>query len=203
MKVSDHGLALIKAFEGCHRAVKGQPGYFKAYSDPVGVLTIGYGHTHHHPPHFDKDTVWSQNACDAVLAGDLATFERHVEKLAKVPLKQHEFDALVSWAFNTGGPETASLWKVLNAGHKRDVAEQLARWNKAGGRVLNGLIRRREAEAAMFDGDLADSMRIAGVRSVPKPIVAEPVPPPPDVPPIAPKPRGFWASLISIFKRSS
>jgi lysozyme len=201
MKIGANGLAIVKAFEGCHRAVKGRPGYFKAYLDPVNVLTIGYGHTNHHEPQFDADAVWSQAKCDAVLADDMATFERHVSRQAKVPLKQHEFDALVSWAFNTGGPASAGLWKSLNSGNKGDVPSRLLMWDKAGGKTLAGLTRRRQSEAALFEGDIDIALRIAGVKGKPKPKPAEdkpiPTPPPPDIEP-TPKPekksrlRTFW-----------
>ncbi len=150
MKISPNGLALVKAFESCLRPVKGRPGFFAAYLDPVNVLTIGWGHTNHHEPKFNGSTVWSQEQCDAALAGDMATFEQHVSRLARVPLAQHEFDALVSWSFNTGGPATASLWRLLNDGNKAAIPANLAQWNKAGGRVLNGLTRRRKAEAELF-----------------------------------------------------
>jgi lysozyme len=161
MKIGPNGLSVVKAFEGCHKAVPGKPGYFKAYYDPVNVLTIGWGHTNHHKPTFGANTVWSQAACDAVLAGDMVTFERHVEKNAKVPLAQHEFDALVSWSYNTGGPAHATVWKRLNAGDKAGVPSALAAWNKARGNVLNGLVRRRKAEGQLFAGDIKGALRTA------------------------------------------
>jgi len=91
----------------------------------------------------------------------MITFERHVRKLCKVELAQHEFDALVSWAFNTGGPATATLWKKLNAGDRRAVPVELAKWNRAGGRVLNGLVRRRKAEGLMFAGKIDEALKLA------------------------------------------
>lgn len=165
MKISQNGLAIVKAFEGCHKAVPGKKGFFKAYYDPVNVLTIGYGHTNHHKPKFDVDAVWSQAACDAVLASDMVIFEKHVEKQAKVPLKQHEFDALVSWAFNTGGPAHAGVWKKLNADDKAAVPNELLKWNRAGGAVLAGLPRRRKSEAELFRGNVSQALKIAGATS--------------------------------------
>lgn len=185
MKISQTGLAIVKAFEGCHKAIKGKPGYFIAYRDPVGVLTCGYGHTNHHPPRITGDTVWSQEACDAVLADDMIVFEKHVESLARVPLKQHEFDALVSWAFNTGGPSHASLWKKLRARQNEAIPDELRKWNKAGGKALAGLTRRRSAEAVLFMGDTQRALAIAGVRG--KPPAARATPPPPDIPKMGPK----------------
>lgn len=161
LRMSRPGLDLVKAFESCMAAIKTKPGYFKAYRDPVGVLTIGYGHTNHHLPRFDGNTIWSQADCDAALAGDMVTFERWVQELAKVPLAQQEFDALVSWSFNTGGPATATLWKKLNAGNKAAVPAELAKWNRAGGKVLAGLVRRRKAEGLMFAGQIDAALKLA------------------------------------------
>ena len=87
----------------------------------------------------------------------MMTFERHVHDLCHVLLAQHEFDALVSWAFNTGSPPSATLWKKLNSGQKGAVAK----WNRAGGRVLAGLTRRRKAEALMFAGDVKGALALA------------------------------------------
>jgi lysozyme len=167
MKMGPHGLAVVKAFESCMAAVKAKPGYFAAYVDPVGVLTIGWGHTNHHLPKFDGGTVWSQAQCDAALAGDMAIFEAHVNRLAKVPLEQHEFDALVSWAYNTGGPSTASLWTLLNSGDKASIPANLAQWNKGGGRVLAGLTRRRKAEGLLFQGKIKEAYEVAQIAKSP------------------------------------
>jgi len=210
MKIGPNGLALVKAFEGCHRAVPNRSGYYQAYLDPVGVLTIGYGHTNHHDPKFDKYTVWTRGQCDAALVADLAIFEAHVSRLAKVSLTQNEFDALVSWAFNTGGPETATLWGVLNAGHKSRVGAQLLRWDKAKWRTLPGLTRRRKAEALLFDGKIDQALVLAGAKpappDVPKPgpVVApdpKPIPKPIPEPVPAPKPaRTFLQFLFDLFR---
>ena len=169
MKIGKHGLAIVKAFESCLAPVKTKPGFFAAYYDPVNVLTIGWGHTNHHLPKFDAATVWSQEQCDAALAGDMKTFEDHVNRLVKVPLSQNEFDALVSWSFNTGGPATASLWRILNSGNKAAIPDNLAQWNKAGGRVLNGLTRRRKAEGLLFQGRVDDAYRVAQITKRPAP----------------------------------
>jgi lysozyme len=200
--MSRTGLAIVKAFEGCLAPVKGRPGYFKAYIDPVGVLTIGYGHTNHHEPKFDSNTVWSQQQCDEALARDMAIFEAHVSKHAKVALTQEEFDALVSWSYNTGGPETATLWRKLNAGDKAAVPAQLARWNRGGGRVLNGLTRRRKSEGELFAGKVSAAFKTAGISA---PLIK----PPPDTVPIAINPApppskwaAFFMALAKAFKRA-
>lgn len=174
--ISPTGLAIVKAFESCLSPVPGRPGYFKPYVDPVGVLTIGWGHTNHHEPKFNSSSIWSQYQCDAALAGVMATFEDHVERHAKVSLTQYEFDALVSWSYNTGGPSTATLWRKLNAGDKKSVPSELAKWNRGGGKVLNGLTRRRKSEGELFAGNVAAALKTAGV----KPTVFARTEPPPD-----------------------
>lgn len=206
-KTSPVGLAIIKAFENCLEPVKGRPGYFKPYFDPVGVLTIGWGHTNDHSPRFLSSAVWSQQQCDDVLASDLAIFEKHVAQKAEVPLTQNEFDALVSWAFNTGGPATATLWKKLNAGDKAAVPAELARWNKAGGKVLNGLTRRRKSEGELFAGNVAAALKTAGVEMPVVPTSKPATQKPPDIndlkpdgqqSPATPQPS-FWAAFLCAF----
>jgi lysozyme len=209
MRISPTGLAIVKAFESCLAPVPGRPGFFKPYIDPVGVPTIGWGHTNHHEPKFTAASVWSQKQCDDALAGVMATFEAHVTKQAKVALTQYEFDALVSWSYNTGGPETATLWRKLNAGDKKSVPSELAKWNRGGGRVLNGLTRRRKSEGELFAGNVAAALNTAGAKLPAAEPRTQVVVPPPDPPPIAqpaPQPQpstlgGFFMSLISIFKR--
>lgn len=161
LRMGPAGLELVCAFEACMKAVNGRPGFFTSYPDSAGILTIGWGHTNHHLPRFSAGAIWSQAECDAALAGDMLTFERHVWQLCNVKLAQHEFDALVSWSFNTGGPASATLWKKLNAGNKAAVPNELAKWNRAGGRVLAGLTRRRRAEGLMFVGDVKGALALA------------------------------------------
>ena len=156
MRTSQKGLALIKAFEGC--LAPAGAGHFKPYVCPAGVLTIGWGHTNHHGRRFDRSTIWTQRECDLALAEDLASFERDVERLVKVPLKQHQFDALVSFAYNcgTGNLAKSTLLKKVNAKDFDGAAREFGKWNKGAGRVLNGLVRRRACEALVFQG-LADT----------------------------------------------
>ena len=81
-------------------------------------------------------------------------YEGYVNDLVKVKLKQNQFDALVSWVFNLGPAnlKASTMLKFLNAGDYHLIPSQIKRWNKAGGKVLEGLIRRREAEALLFEG---------------------------------------------------
>jgi lysozyme len=150
LKLSPAGANLIKAFESCLRPIGG--GRFTAYRDPVGVLTIGWGHTNHHGRQFKYGDVWTQAECDAEFLKDMARFEAAVKRLVKVPLRQSTFDALVSFSFNVGEGNLgkSTLLKRVNAGKFEEAADEFLRWNKAGGRVLKGLTRRRRSERLLF-----------------------------------------------------
>ena len=141
MKISKEGLALIKKFEGCK---------LESYKCAAGVWTIGYGST----KGIKEGMSISQEEADNLLLEDVAVFEDNVLDAVTMPLSQHQFDALVSWTFNLGGAnlKASTMLKKLNAGEYEEVPAQMKRWNKAGGKVLQGLIRRREAEALLFEG---------------------------------------------------
>ena len=138
MKINKEGLDIIKKFEGFRP---------KAYLCPANVWTIGYGHTKDVRP---NDTVTELQA-DALLRKDCATAEELVNKYIEMPLSNNQFSALVSLVFNCGhAPLKGTLGKLLNAGDYDGAADQFPRWNKAAGKVLNGLVVRREAERALF-----------------------------------------------------
>ena len=141
MIISKKGTDLIKDFEGFRT---------HAYQDAVGVWTIGYGHTKGVQP----TDVISAAEGDMMLSTELEEYENWVTKLVDVPLDQHQFDALVSWTYNLGPTnlKSSTLLKVLNAGYYEQVPDQIKRWNKAGGKELEGLTRRRTAEAELFSG---------------------------------------------------
>jgi lysozyme len=138
---SKNGLALTKQFEGCK---------LTAYQDSVGVWTIGYGHTGSIVNRMG--VVITQAQADSLLMQDIARFEDGVNKLVKVPLNQNQFDALVDFSFNLGlgNLGSSTLLKKLNAGDIKGAAEEFLRWDKAGGKVLAGLTRRRKAERDLF-----------------------------------------------------
>ena len=142
MKTSDKGVALIKAHEGKR---------LSSYRCPGGVWTVGYGHTTAagHPTVVPGMRITEREAED-ILKRDLSRFEDRVNKLVKVPLTQGQFDALVSFDFNTGALHSSSLLKKLNAGEHSRVPAQLMRWTKGGGRELPGLVRRRRDEAELW-----------------------------------------------------
>ena len=141
MKTSIEGLALIKKFEGLE---------LEAYKCAAGVWTIGYGHTKDVQP----GDVWSESHADHMLEVELEEFEAYINNNVTAPLSQNQFDALVSWVYNLGPAnlKASTMLKVLNSGDYEGVPAQIKRWNKAGGKVLEGLIRRREAEALLFVG---------------------------------------------------
>lgn len=139
MRTGRDGVELIRHFEGCR---------FDAYLCPAGVWTIGYGHT---ADVKEGDSI-DQEAAEAFLIEDLESFERDVTRLVEVPLTQQQFDALVSWTFNLGAGNLAesTLLRKLNNYQYAEVPEQMMRWVRAGGQVLDGLVKRRAAEAALF-----------------------------------------------------
>jgi lysozyme len=150
-KISADGAALIKTFESCG---KRDGRMFKPYVCPGGVLTIGWGHTNHHGRRFDEAARWTQAECDDAFEEDMAGFEQQVAALVKVPLKQRQFDALVSFTYNVGvgNLKTSTLLRKLNASDYDGAALEFHRWNRSKGKVLPGLVRRRAAEALMFQG---------------------------------------------------
>lgn len=141
MKISAEGLALIKKFEGCE---------LEAYKCSAGVWTIGYGHT----KGVEEGMTITKDQAEEMLLEELVEYEKAVEEAVHNQLDQCMFDALVSWTYNLGPTNlnSSTMLKVLNAGEYDEVPAQIKRWNKAGGKVLEGLIRRREAEALLFEG---------------------------------------------------
>ena len=139
MNISEDGLKLIKFFEGCK---------LDAYYCPSNVLTIGYGHT----KTVHEGMTITQEEADNLLNLDIREFEKYVQSIVKVPLKQHPFDALVSWTFNLGPYNlmNSTLLKELNSSNYSKVPSEIKRWNKSNNKVLDGLVKRREAEAKMF-----------------------------------------------------
>lgn len=137
MKTSDNGINLIKEFEGCK---------LTAYKCPAGVLTIGYGHTGSDVKAGMKIT---KERATELLKKDLEKFEKHVMKYdSKYHFNQNQFDALVSFAFNIGNIDQ------LTANGTRTIAQISAKipaYNKAGGKRLPGLVKRRAKEKTLFD----------------------------------------------------
>jgi lysozyme len=140
-RINEAGRDLIKSFEGCE---------LESYRCPAGVATVGYGHT---GPDVRIPMCISQERADELLANDLARFEAGVEALTEgVPTNDNQFAAFVSLAFNIGLGRfaTSTALKRHKLGNKIGAANALLLWNKAGGRILAGLVRRREAERKLY-----------------------------------------------------
>ena len=139
MNIGTKGLEMIKHFEGLE---------LNAYQCAAGVWTIGYGHT----KGVQKGMVISEDTANEMLVEELNEYESYITGLVTVELNQNQFDAMVSWVYNlgVGNLKASTLLKVLNAGDYAGVPAQIMRWNKAGGKVLEGLTRRRQAEADLF-----------------------------------------------------
>lgn len=146
MRTSVDGIELIKG----HEALR-----LTSYLCPAGVWTIGWGHT---GADVHKGMTITRQEAEALLRQDLVYTEAVVTAAVKVPLAPAQFDALVSFVFNVGAEafRKSTLLRKLNAGNYDAVPAELARWNKGGGRVLAGLVRRRKEEAELWVSDAPD-----------------------------------------------
>ncbi|MBR1702866.1 MAG: lysozyme [Lachnospiraceae bacterium] len=140
MAVSVRGVELVAKYEGCR---------LEAYKCPAGVWTIGYGHTAGVQP---GQTLPSREAAKALLEQDLKKYAASVNNCVKkgmigFPLTQNQFDALTSFCYNCGA---GNLQKLVNGRNASEIAEKLMAYTKGGGKVLPGLVRRREEEKALF-----------------------------------------------------
>ncbi len=144
MNVSQNCVELIKYFEGFEDT---------AYLCPANVWTIGYGRTRNVK---EGDRITEAQA-ERDLLEELEEFKHQVLHSVKVELTQNELDALTSWTYNlgVGNLNSSTLLKKLNAGIKDEVPAEMLRWNKAGGKVLAGLTKRREAEAELWAKEVA------------------------------------------------
>lgn len=145
MKMSQEGMdALLKKYEGCK---------LKSYRCPANVCTIGFGHTSAAgtPKVTDGMTI-TQKEANEILSRDLVKFETAVHDMVQQPLTQHQFDVLVDFAYNAGigALKASTLLKKVNAGAFDDVPAELMKWTKGGGKVLPGLVKRRQAESAWW-----------------------------------------------------
>lgn len=146
MKISQNGLNLIKEFEGFSS---------KPYLCPANIPTIGWGNTYY--PDGKKVTM-NDKSIDELKANEILEyvankdFASFINKVVKVELNQNQFDALVSFAYNVGNGslQNSTLLKKLNSGDYKGASNEFLRWNKSGGKVLNGLTKRREKERALF-----------------------------------------------------
>lgn len=140
MKLNQNGIDLIKNFEGLR---------LEAYLCPAKKITIGYGST---GSDIQLGMKWTQEQAESRLKNDVGTFSRQVRDVLKVVLNENQFSALVAFAYNLGigTLRKSTLLVKLNAGDFAGVGEEILKYNKGGGKVLSGLVKRREAERALF-----------------------------------------------------
>jgi lysozyme len=159
MHTSEAGIDLIKKWEGCHDVLT-NPGKITAYLCPASIPTIGFGSTRMldgRPVRYsdsvkDREVITMTEA-EQLLAHEISEVcEPTIERLCRVPLAQCQYDALSSFIFNVGAGAFAdsTLLRLLNLGDYQGAADQLLRWITGGGRILEGLVRRRREERAMF-----------------------------------------------------
>jgi len=161
MKVSEEGLKLLKHHEGFRK---------KPYQCAAKIWTIGYGHAMYpeqmkipatpegmiarkaFPLKTEDNRVWSVEEIDALLVKDVVRFERAIKRYISLPLRQCEFDALISAVYNLGPGwlQRSQVRQKINRGDKKGAMESLLKYNKGGGVVLRGLDKRRKDEAALF-----------------------------------------------------
>jgi lysozyme len=140
---SEAGIAMTKSFEGLR---------LTAYQDVAGVWTIGYGHV---APNITAGMTITPAEADTLLRDDLAVAVACVNRAVTVPVSQPQFDALVDFCFNAGRGSFlgSTLLRQVNQGNFAAAAAQFGLWVHAGGQVVPGLVRRRQAEAQMFAGE--------------------------------------------------
>jgi lysozyme len=157
MSISEAGIQLIKSFEGCHSS---------PYKCPAALWTIGYGRVLYpdqarlknneragYPLRAEHNRVFANDEIDALLEADLQRFEAGVLRLCPATSNsQCHLDSIVSFAFNVGlgNLQSSTLRMKYNREDYDGAADEFLKWTKAGGKVLNGLVRRREAERALF-----------------------------------------------------
>ena len=145
MKVNAEGYALLKRFEGCR---------LKAYLCPANVWTIGYGNTFYEDGTKVKEgDVITQQRADELAKFIVEQFADSIRAMIKQPLNENQFSACVSLAYNigTGGFKKSSVLRKLNANPlDTSIADSFRLWNKGGGKVLRGLVNRREAEIQLY-----------------------------------------------------
>lgn len=136
-------VAVILAGSGTVSYFEGKVNH--TYVDPVGILTSCYGHT---GPELKKGQTFSDTECLVQLAEDLVEHDEGMMKVVMVPLSDKERAAYLSFTYNVGvnAFSKSTLLKKLNLGDRLGACKELLKWNKAGGKILGGLVKRRQAE---------------------------------------------------------
>ena len=143
MKLNQDGIDLIKHFEQCR---------LKAYPDPAtgkAPWTIGWGAT---GEGIGPNVTWTQEQCDQRLVADLASVSARVLRIITVPCTDNQFSAMISLAYNIGlgNLKSSTLLKLVNSKDFSNASKEFCKWSKANGKVMGGLLTRREAEEALF-----------------------------------------------------
>jgi lysozyme len=176
MSYGKDGIYLTKDFEKCRLV---------PYRDGGGVWTNGWGNTHHVLP----DVVITQERADADLLANVQDAVAAVNDYTTVPLTQGQFDALVDFTFNVGVTafKTSTLLKKLNMGDYKGAHDEFDRWNLDNGKIINGLIRRRDEEQGLFAKETAPASPVPSPVSAPVPLPLETQRPT----------AGGWGALLS------
>ena len=156
MNINKEGLDLIKSFEGCRLVAYDdlQPNKtITSMSQVKGTLTIGYGHT----AGVTVGQVISKDQAENMLKSDMKKYEKYVTDNVKLELNENQFSALVSFTYNCGVGNLRTLVKGRTADQ---IANAIPLYNKASGKVLNGLVRRREAERQLFLKPVSNSVAV-------------------------------------------
>lgn len=148
MQLSERGYRKIKSYEGYGRKLPdgGCTAYQERINGKLDIPTIGYGCT----SNVKMGDVWSRDKAEDALRAEIAKHEARVVRLVTVDINQNEFDALVSFDFNTGGLAKSTVLKRLNADDRHGAAQAFGAWNKFGGKASRALTARRASEAALF-----------------------------------------------------
>jgi len=160
MKTSTDGVVFLKGHEACVLHVyddkdpKAKTREILPGMSYEGTLTAGWGHT---GPDVIPGMTVTQHMADVWLVQDLAKSEKRVNEMVIAPgLRQHQFDVLVSWVYNTGGPKTSQMWNLVNRWLSNEIDdEQLGAWwtstyVTSGGQPMSGLVKRRKEEYDIF-----------------------------------------------------
>ena len=193
MKTNRAGIDLIKSFEGLELA---------AYKCPAGVWTIGYGHTTAAgPPAVKSGMKITAEQATEILVRDLVSYEAAVMNALRRNPNENQFSAMVSLCYNIGPGAFASstVVKKFNAGDAEGAAAAFRLWNKGGGKVLPGLVRRREEEIILFTKPVTASAAPVVVKTTPKPV--DTIRGPESVIPETASRRSFWERVTALFRR--
>jgi GH24 family phage-related lysozyme (muramidase) len=173
MAIPKQCIDLVKSFEGFHTALP--DGSCKAYLDKLAkppIWTIGWGCTEGVHP----GMVWTKEEAELALMRELEKHAAIVDRCVTVDIGENNRAALISFQYNCGALPKSTLLRKLNAGDFDGAAREFDRWNKAGGKVYKGLVRRRAAERAMFEMDARDAEIPEGEPDMPQAVEPQPEP---------------------------